>query len=120
MHRIHRCLSAFVAMGACSALSPSRPPLPGGPGRGAGDSPRQSGRDLHRGPLGHDLGFQPSNGAVRSPDAAWIPYSRLNTLTAEQRKRFIPLCPVFFSSSRCKWGSYLGEDDIERFDATSP
>ncbi|MDQ3776874.1 MAG: Uma2 family endonuclease [Pseudomonadota bacterium] len=40
-------------------------------------------------------GFRLPDGAVRSPDAAWIPYSRLNTLTAEQRKRFIPLFPDF-------------------------
>ncbi|MFO1372014.1 MAG: Uma2 family endonuclease [Candidatus Competibacteraceae bacterium] len=40
-------------------------------------------------------GFRLPNGAVRSPDAAWMSYSRLNTLTAAQRKRFIPLCPEF-------------------------
>ena len=40
-------------------------------------------------------GFRLPNGAVRSPDAAWIKYSRLDALTAEQRKRFIPLCPDF-------------------------
>lgn len=40
-------------------------------------------------------GFRLPNGAVRSPDAAWISDSRLNTLTAEQRRKFIPLCPEF-------------------------
>jgi Uma2 family endonuclease len=40
-------------------------------------------------------GFRLPNGAVRSPDAAWISYARLNSLTAEQKKRFIPLCPDF-------------------------
>jgi Uma2 family endonuclease len=40
-------------------------------------------------------GFRLPNGAVRSPDAAWISYSRLNSLTADQKKRFIPLCPDF-------------------------
>ena len=40
-------------------------------------------------------GFRLPNRAVRSPDAAWIPYARLDNLTAEQRKKFIPLCPDF-------------------------
>jgi Uma2 family endonuclease len=40
-------------------------------------------------------GFRLPNGAVRSPDAAWVKYSRLSTLTSEQRKKFIPLCPDF-------------------------
>ncbi|MBI3652336.1 MAG: Uma2 family endonuclease [Acidobacteria bacterium] len=40
-------------------------------------------------------GFRLPNRAVRSPDAAWISYARLNSLTAEQRKKFIPLCPDF-------------------------
>jgi Uma2 family endonuclease len=40
-------------------------------------------------------GFRLPNGAIRSPDAAWIKHSRLNELTTEQRKRFIPLCPDF-------------------------
>ncbi len=40
-------------------------------------------------------GFRLPNGAVRSPDAAWIANARLATLTDEQRERFIPLCPDF-------------------------
>jgi Uma2 family endonuclease len=40
-------------------------------------------------------GFRLPNGAIRSPDAAWIKHSRLSNLTTEQRKRFIPLCPDF-------------------------
>ncbi len=40
-------------------------------------------------------GFALPNGATRSPDAAWITHSRLATLTAEQRKKFLPLCPDF-------------------------
>jgi Uma2 family endonuclease len=35
------------------------------------------------------------NGAIRSPDAAWVSNSRLNTLTEEQKRMFIPLCPEF-------------------------
>lgn len=40
-------------------------------------------------------GFRLPNGAVRSPDASWVANSRLDTLTEEQRKKFIPLCPDF-------------------------
>jgi Uma2 family endonuclease len=40
-------------------------------------------------------GFVLPNDAVRSPDAAWIRQSRLESVTAEQRKKFIPLCPDF-------------------------
>ena len=40
-------------------------------------------------------GFLLPNTAVRSPDAAWIRHDRLATLTAEQRKKFLPLCPDF-------------------------
>jgi Uma2 family endonuclease len=35
------------------------------------------------------------NGAARSPDASWILRSRLAKLTAEQKEKFIPLCPDF-------------------------
>ena len=40
-------------------------------------------------------GFRLPNGATRSPDAAWLPLSRWNALTAEQRQKFVPLCPNF-------------------------
>lgn len=40
-------------------------------------------------------GFQLPNGAVRSPDAAWIEYARLNALSSEDRRKFVPLCPDF-------------------------
>jgi Uma2 family endonuclease len=40
-------------------------------------------------------GFRLSNGAVRSPDAAWVRRSRLDALTTDERKKFIPLCPDF-------------------------
>jgi len=38
--------------------------------------------------------FLPS-GAARSPDASWVPRSRLAQLTAEQKKKFLRLCPDF-------------------------
>lgn len=40
-------------------------------------------------------GFKLPNGADRSPDVAWIPLERWNALTAEQKRRFLPLCPDF-------------------------
>lgn len=40
-------------------------------------------------------GFVLPNGAIRSPDAAWIPQARWESLTVEQRQRFLPLCPDF-------------------------
>jgi Uma2 family endonuclease len=35
------------------------------------------------------------SGAARSPDASWVLRSRLATLTADQKKKFPPLCPDF-------------------------
>ncbi len=40
-------------------------------------------------------GFVLPNGAMRAPDASWIPIERWNQLSAEQRKKFLPLCPDF-------------------------
>jgi Uma2 family endonuclease len=44
---------------------------------------------------GSSGGFILPNGAMRAPDAAWVLRSRLATLTAEQRQKFLPLCPDF-------------------------
>lgn len=40
-------------------------------------------------------GFILPNGATRSPDAAWVHRDRLSTLTPEQKRKFLPLCPDF-------------------------
>jgi len=40
-------------------------------------------------------GFTLPNGAVRSPDAAWVRGARLAALSADERERFLPLCPDF-------------------------
>lgn len=40
-------------------------------------------------------GFTLPNGAVRSPDLAWVKRSRWEALTQGQRERFAPLCPDF-------------------------
>lgn len=40
-------------------------------------------------------GFILPNGAMRCPDVAWVKRSRWEALTAEQKQKFIPLCPDF-------------------------
>jgi Uma2 family endonuclease len=40
-------------------------------------------------------GFVLPNGAERGPDAAWVAEDRWAALTAEERRRFPPLCPDF-------------------------
>ncbi|WP_448563019.1 Uma2 family endonuclease [Trichothermofontia sp.] len=40
-------------------------------------------------------GFTLPNGAIRSPDAAWIPLARWQALTPEQQASFAPICPDF-------------------------
>lgn len=40
-------------------------------------------------------GFTLPNGAIRSPDAAWVECSRWERLSPEQRRKFAPLCPDF-------------------------
>lgn len=49
--------------------------------------------------LGHlydsSTGFRLPNGAIRSPDAAWVSQARWQALTPEQRKKWVPLCPDF-------------------------
>lgn len=40
-------------------------------------------------------GFRLPNGAVRSPDAAWVSRERLESIPREVRAKYIPLCPEF-------------------------
>jgi Uma2 family endonuclease len=40
-------------------------------------------------------GFRLPNGADRSPDASWLSRERWDSLTPEQKKGFVPLCPDF-------------------------
>jgi Uma2 family endonuclease len=40
-------------------------------------------------------GFKLPNGANRSPDAAWLKRKRWESLTPEQQRKFVPLCPDF-------------------------
>jgi Uma2 family endonuclease len=45
--------------------------------------------------FGSSGGFILPSGAMRAPDAAWVLRSRLAPLTAEQKQKFLPLCPDF-------------------------
>ena len=40
-------------------------------------------------------GFKLPNGAIRSPDVAWIAQARWEQLSPEQRRQFAPICPDF-------------------------
>jgi len=40
-------------------------------------------------------GFLLPNGAMRSPDAAWVSQAQWNALRQEERERFPPICPLF-------------------------
>jgi len=42
-----------------------------------------------------NAGFNLPDGSTLSPDAGWVQSSRLATLTAEQRERFLPFAPDF-------------------------
>ncbi|AKG21883.1 Uma2 family endonuclease [Calothrix sp. 336/3] len=45
--------------------------------------------------FGSSGGFRLPNGAVRSPDAAWIKKTKWLAIPLEQRKKFAPICPEF-------------------------
>ena len=40
-------------------------------------------------------GYRLANGAMRSPDASWVSLAKLNTFTAAQREKFLPISPEF-------------------------
>jgi len=45
--------------------------------------------------FGSSAGFTLPNGAMRSPDAAWVRKDRLRALSREQKEKFLPLRPDF-------------------------
>jgi len=47
-------------------------------------------------------GFTLPNGAMRSPDLAWVRRPRWEALTQEERRRFPPLCPDFVLELRSR------------------
>jgi Uma2 family endonuclease len=52
--------------------------------------------------FGSSAGFTLPNGAIRSPDAAWVKRDRWDALTQEQREKFAPLCPDFVVELRSR------------------
>ncbi|MBC5793725.1 Uma2 family endonuclease [Sphaerospermopsis sp. LEGE 00249] len=55
--------------------------------------------------FGSSGGFTLPNGAVRSPDAAWIKKERWEAIPTEQRKKFAPICPDFVVELRSETDS---------------
>jgi Uma2 family endonuclease len=55
--------------------------------------------------FGSSGGFTLPNGAVRSPDAAWVKKERWEAIRAEQRKKFAPICPDFVVELRSETDS---------------
>jgi Uma2 family endonuclease len=55
--------------------------------------------------FGSSGGFTLPNGAVRSPDTAWIKKERWEAIPAEQRKKFAPICPDFVVELRSETDS---------------
>lgn len=55
--------------------------------------------------FGSSGGFTLPNGAVRSPDAAWIERSRWEAIPAPARKNFAPICPDFVIERRLETDS---------------
>ena len=49
--------------------------------------------------------FHLTNGANRSPDAAWVKQSRWDSLSAKEKDSFPPLCPDFLIELRSKTDS---------------
>ena len=75
------------------------PPAGGNTSRRNAEIARQLGNWARRNGTGTSFdsscGFVLPNGAIRSPDAAWVLRERLSVLTERQRSRFLPLCPDF-------------------------
>jgi Uma2 family endonuclease len=45
--------------------------------------------------FGSDVGFILPNGAIRSPNGAWVKLERWDALTDEEKEKFPPICPDF-------------------------
>lgn len=50
--------------------------------------------------VGSSAGYILPNSANRAPDASWISPEQLASVTAEQRKKFLPVCPFFLIEVR--------------------
>ena len=52
-----------------------------------------------------NAGFTLPNGAVRSPDASWVPTAQWNALSPAQQEKFAAVCPAFVVELRSKTDS---------------
>lgn len=59
-------------------------------------------------------GFSLPNGAMYSPDVAWIPTEKWNALPDSKKEKFLPLCPDFLVELRSK--SDRMKDLLEKMD----
>lgn len=66
--------------------------------------------------FGSSTGFTLPNGAVRSPQFAWIKTERWDTLTQDEKERFAPISPDFVLEIRSKFDDlkYL-RDKMEEY-----
>lgn len=66
--------------------------------------------DQHDNPgmvFGSSAGFTLPNGAVRSPDVAWINSKSWDALSEAEQERFAPICPDFVVEVRSKTDSII-------------
>ena len=66
--------------------------------------------DQHDNPgmvFGSSAGFTLPNGAVRSPDVAWINSESWDALSEAEQERFAPICPDFVVEVRSKTDSII-------------
>ena len=57
--------------------------------------------------FGPSAGFTLPNGAVRSPDVAWVNREKWDALSREEQERFAPFCPDFVIEIRSKSDSLI-------------
>lgn len=63
-------------------------------------------------------GFSLPQGGDRSPDVSWIPLEKWESLTPEERKGFVPLCPDFVIELLSPSDSWkLGQAKMEEYQA---
>lgn len=57
--------------------------------------------------FGPSAGFTLPNGAVRSPDVAWVSQQKWDALSEAEQERFAPVCPDFVIEVRSKTDSII-------------